>query len=72
MRDPIKIIAFDGERDEIVRRLVTGVIHQWDRIPKHVQDDILKDAVLAGDGSDAGSLRAKLTAFIHSQAGDQR
>ena len=72
MPKPIRLISFDENHNETVRRLVTGVIHQWDRIPKHVQDDILRDAALAGGaGSGTGSLREQITAFIRSNAGDR-
>jgi len=72
MPEPIRLIGFDVDHDETVRRLVTGVIHQWDRIPKHVQGDILRDAALAdGAASEVGSLREQITAFIRSNAGDR-
>lgn len=72
MPNPIQLISYGDEDGEIVRRLVTGVVRQWDRVPKHVQNDILRDAALAGDaGSEATSLREHITAFIRSHAGDR-
>jgi hypothetical protein len=74
MPEPIKVLTVEHEQDEmIVRRLVTGVVQQWDRIPKHVQNDILRDAALAqGSGPETTSLREQITAFIHQHAGDRR
>ena len=74
MLEPVKVVTLENEQDEmIVRRLVTGVVQQWDRIPKHVQNDILRDAALAqGNGPNAVSLREQITTFIHQHAGDRR
>jgi hypothetical protein len=72
MPNPIQLISYDDEHGEIVRRLITGVVRQWDRVPKHVQNDILRDAALADDaGSEATSFREQITAFIRSHAGDR-
>ena len=47
MPEPGTTVVFENAQDEaIVRRLVTGVIQQWDRIPKRVQGDILRDATV--------------------------
>ena len=73
MPGPIQIVAVENEQDEvIVRRLVTGVVQQWDRIPKHVQVEILRDAALAeGNAPTSTSLREQITTFIHKHAGDR-
>ena len=73
MPEPVQIVAFENEQDEmIVRRLVTGLVQQWDRIPKHVQGDILRDAALAeGDATASTSLREQIKTFIHKHAGDR-
>ena len=72
MPNPIQLISYDDEDGQIVRRLITGVVRQWDRVPKHVQNDILRDAALAVDaGSEANSFREQITAFIRSHAGDR-
>ena len=66
MPEPVNVVTFKYEQDEmIVRRLVTGVVQQWDRIPKHVQADILRDATMArGNGPETTSLREQITTFI--------
>ncbi len=73
MPDPVKVVTFENEQEEmIVRRLVTGVVQQWDRIPKHVQAEILRDATLArGSGPETAALREQITTFIHKHAGDR-
>lgn len=73
MRGPVQIIALENEQDEmIVRRLATGLVQQWDRIPKHVQGDILRDAALAEGKKPASThLREQITTFIHKHAGDR-
>ena len=73
MPEPVKVVTFEDAQDEmIVCRLVTGVVQQWDRIPKHVQAEILKDAALAqGSGPGTTALREQITTFIHKHAGDR-
>ena len=72
MPKPIQLISYEDEDAPIVRRLITGVVRQWDRVPKHVQNDILRDAALAGNaGSQSNSFREQITAFIRSNAGDR-
>ncbi len=72
MSKPIEVITVSAENEEVIRRLVTGVVQQWDRIPKHVQEDILRDATLANSaGAPTTSLREQVTAFIHQHAGDR-
>jgi len=73
MPDPVRVVGLENEQDEaIICRLVTGVVQQWDRIPKAVQGDILKDAT-AGltNGPETTSFRQEITAFIHRHAGDR-
>jgi hypothetical protein len=73
MVDSVKVVRFENDEDEtIVRRLVTGVVQQWDRIPKRVQGDILRDAA-AGlrNGPETTAFRQQLTTFIHKHAADR-
>ena len=45
MAEPGTIVVLENAQNEaIVRRSGSGVIQQWDRIPKRVQGDILRDA----------------------------
>ena len=74
MREPGAIVVFENaESEAIVRRLVTGVIRQWDRIPKRVQGDILRDATVGlRNGPETISCCEKITALIHKYTGDSR
>ena len=74
MPEPVKLVTTENEQDEtIVRRLVTGVIQQWDRIPKRVQGDILTDATVGlRNEPETTSFREQITAFIHKHGGDSR
>ena len=71
MPGPVQVVAFENEQDEMIaRRLVTGLVQQWDRIPKHVQGDILRDAALAEGKVPASiSLRQQITTFIQARRG---
>jgi hypothetical protein len=73
MPDSVKVVTFENEQDEtIVCRLVTGVVQHWDRIPKRVQGDILRDAAVGlRHGPEATSIREQITTFIHRHAGDR-
>ncbi|MGI8569971.1 MAG: hypothetical protein ACR2KT_13360 [Methylocella sp.] len=44
----MKRISLDND-PELVKRLVTGLIAQWDTLPKEIQDAILREAALAFD-----------------------
>ena len=74
MPEPVKVVTFENaENEAIVRRLVTGVIQQWDRIPKRIQGDILTDATVGlRNGPETTSFREQITAFIHKHGGDSR
>jgi hypothetical protein len=74
MAEPGIIVVLENAQNEaIVRRLVSGVIQQWDRIPKRVQGDILRDATVGlRNGPETTSYREQITAFIHKHGGDSR
>ena len=74
MPDPFKLVTVESDQvEEIVRRLVTGVVQQWDRIPKRVQSDILRDATIGlRNGVETTSFRERITGFIHKHGGDSR
>jgi hypothetical protein len=53
------------EGDEhIVRRLGKAVVILWDELPKQIQDQILKQAVLMHDRDRSLQLRQKIKGFI--------
>jgi hypothetical protein len=64
----MKMMGADDNPD-LVRRLATGLIAQWEAIPKNVQTAILRDATLAIDpGSpQQTSLEQALRQFIKSR-----
>ena len=67
------VVLENAEDEAIVRRLVSGIVRQWDRIPKRVQGDILRDATLGlRNGPETTSCREQITAFIHKHGGDSR
>lgn len=59
-----------GTEDELVRRLATGVIAQWAKLPAEAQKAILSEAVLAWDAtSKRTGLEQDLKAFISRNQG---
>lgn len=64
----LKVIGPDDD-PEIVRRLVTGLISQWNNVPQSLQTSILTDAVLAVDPSSPGQayLEQSIGQFIKAQ-----
>lgn len=55
------------ESDEhIVRRLGKAVVVLWDSLPRSIQDEIVKQAVLMHDRDRPLQLRQKIKAFIQT------
>jgi hypothetical protein len=59
------IIRHGSEEEDIVRRLLTALVSQWDELPPAVQDLLLRKACLGfRPASAANSLREKIKVFI--------
>jgi hypothetical protein len=61
-----RILDCPDSDQHIVRRLGKAVVVLWDSLPKTVQDDLLKQAVLMHDRHRALQLRQKIKAFIET------
>jgi len=59
------IIKYGNDEEDIVRRLLTALVNQWDELPPAVQDLLLRKACLGFKlASAATSLREKTKVFI--------
>jgi len=59
------IIKYGSDEEDIVRRLLTALVSQWDELPPAVQDLLLRKACLGfKPASAATSLREKIKVFI--------
>jgi hypothetical protein len=70
----MKLIKYDVSEQDIVRRIVTAVIAEWDGLPSATRDGLLREACLATDASakPKTSLREEIAAFIRKHADTQR
>ena len=59
------IIKYGSDEEDIVRRLLTALVSQWDELPPAVQDLLLRKACLGFKPASATtSLREKIKVFI--------
>jgi hypothetical protein len=61
----MKIIKYGSDEEDIVRRLLTALVSQWDELPPAVQDLLLRKACLGFKSASATtSLREQIKVFI--------
>jgi hypothetical protein len=61
----MKIIKYGSDEEDIVRRLLTALVSQWDELPPGVQDLLLRKACLGFKPASATtSLRERIKVFI--------
>ena len=61
----MKIIKYGSDEEDIVRRLLTALVSQWDELPPGVQDLLLRKACLGFKPISATtSLRERIKVFI--------
>ena len=59
------IIKYGSDEEDIVRRLLTALVSQWDELPPVVQDLLLRKACLGSKPASATtSLREQIKVFI--------
>jgi hypothetical protein len=59
------VIKYDDSESEIVRRILTAFVSQWDRMPNPVREALLRDACMASDPASATtSMREQIIGFI--------
>jgi len=61
----MKIIKYGSDEEDVVRRLLTALVSQWDELPPAVQDLLLRKACLGFNPTSATtSLREQIKVFI--------
>ena len=61
----MEVIKYDDSESEIVRRILTAFVSQWDRMPNPVREALLRDACMAFDPASAtASMRQQIIGFI--------
>jgi hypothetical protein len=68
----MKLIRYDESEQDIVRRIMTAVIAEWDGLPNATRDGILRQACVATDPGAKPKSREEITAFIRKHADTQR
>jgi hypothetical protein len=67
------IIKYGSDEEDVVRRLLTALVSQWDELPPAVQDLLLRKACFGfKPASAATSLREKIKVFIQKHGAANR
>ena len=67
------IIKYGSDEEDIVRRLLTALVSQWDELPPAVQDLLLRKACLGFKPASAtASLREQIKVFIQKHGAATR
>jgi len=59
----VRVIESTSDNQEVIRRLATAVVAEWQNLDQVTKDDLLREACFALD-PDTISLREQILAFI--------